>query len=331
MEFLQINNHTAAVEEIVPIETVESPTSDLHFINGNTIAMPMEQIKLNHLIPVFIKDNEPVISQIDFIETVLDAVKKVFPGERILKPVVRVSHPVKGRIPEAKDKPAIELQEYEKTVYYERAAFIIELPDIADVINGNHVCLTVGGIKNYSSDSLYNRKGADEHFKVFIGFQNKVCLNLSLWSDGFIGDLKVKTRAQLFNASYSLFASYDAVTHLGAIKRFENYSLTEQQFAHVIGRSRMYQNLPVELKEHIPALSFGDNLIGTICRDYYKDNSFCRMENGDINLWNLYNLFTGANKSSYIDTFLDRSVNAYQFIDNIRIALDNQGTNWFLN
>ena len=31
---------------------------------------------------------------------------------------------------------------------------------------------------------------------------------------------------------------------------------------------------------------------------------------GEINLWRLYNLFTGANKSSYIDRLLDRGVNA---------------------
>lgn len=28
------------------------------------------------------------------------------------------------------------------------------------------------------------------------------------------------------------------------------------------------------------------------------------VSNGEINLWNVYNLFTQANKSSYIDTFL---------------------------
>jgi len=331
METLQINNRPAVIEDVIPIETVESSANDLHFINANTLAMPIDQLKSHHLIPVFIKDNEPVISQFEFIETAIDAVKRVYPGEQVLSPIVRVSHPVKGRIPEAKDKPAMELQEYEKTIYYERAAFIIELPGITDVINGNRLCLTVGGIKNYSSDSLYNKKGVDEHFKVFIGLQVKCCLNLCVWSDGFIGDLKVKTKSQLSNAIYSLFASYDAVSHLGAIKRFENYSLTEQQFAHIIGRCRMYQNLPTEMKENIPALNFGDTLVGTICRDYYKDTSFCRMDNGDINLWNLYNLFTGANRASYIDTLLDRCVNAYQFIENIRIALDNQSTNWFLN
>jgi len=330
MELL-INNYPTSVVEIIQPHEVESSTSNMHFINANTIAMPVEQLRAHHLIPVFIKDNEPVISQFEFIETVVSAVKRVYPGESLLNPIVRVSHPVKGRIPEAKDKPAMELQEYEKTIYFERAAFIIELPGIADIIDGNRVCLTVGGIKNYSSDSLYNKKGVDENFKVFIGFQNKVCLNLCVTSDGFIGDLKVKTRAQLSNAIYSLFASYDAVSHLSSIKRFESYSLTEQQFAHLIGRCRMYQNLPVAMKENIPFLSFGDNQIGTICRDYYKDSSFCRTQSGDIGLWRLYNLFTGANKSTYIDNLIDRAVNAYEFVDNVCLALDGKSRSWFLN
>lgn len=47
-------------------------------------------------------------------------------GETILEPTVRLSHPITGRIPEAKDKPARELLEHEKTLFYERMAFLIE-------------------------------------------------------------------------------------------------------------------------------------------------------------------------------------------------------------
>ena len=37
---------------------------------------------------------------------------------------IRLSHLIKGRIPEAKLKIAQDLEEYEKTLYYERMAFI---------------------------------------------------------------------------------------------------------------------------------------------------------------------------------------------------------------
>ncbi|MCB0777912.1 MAG: DUF3871 family protein, partial [Chitinophagaceae bacterium] len=51
----------------------------------------------------------------------------------------------------------------------------------------------------------------------------------------------------------------------------------------------------------------------------------------DINLWKLYNLFTSANKSTYIDSFLDRSVNAFQFVEQVRKAVDEGAACWYLN
>ncbi|GLB53444.1 hypothetical protein NBRC110019_24850 [Neptunitalea chrysea] len=69
-----------------------------------------------------------------------------------------------------------------------------------------------------------------------------------------------------------------------------------------------------------------------MARDYYQDDSFCKSENGDINLWKLYNLFTQANKSSYIDTFLDRSNNAYSFSNSLLKALNGDNNyHWFLS
>jgi hypothetical protein len=60
-----------------------------------------------------------------------------------------VSHPVKGRIPEAKHKSASDLLEEEKTVYYERVMSTIEIPTIYRDINGNHLSLTVNGVRGY--------------------------------------------------------------------------------------------------------------------------------------------------------------------------------------
>jgi hypothetical protein len=93
----------------------------------------------------------------------------------------------------------------------------------------------------------------------------------------------------------------------------------------------MYQHLPKNLQKDIPLLLFGDNQLSSVCRDYYRDDSFCKNENGDINLWKLYNLFTSSNKSSYIDNFLEKSVNAFHFVNEIRWALENKNFNWFLN
>lgn len=318
------------IEEAQVIDEVTQSTTK-PFIQANTVESSLFKIKEKHIIPVFIKDNEPVISHSDFVETMQDVVSSVFHYETVYAPSIRLSHPIKGRIPEARNKPAQQLLEHEKTLYYERMAFVIEIPSIHDDVDGNMLSLTVGGVKAYNLDNLYNRKGADEHFKVFIGFQNKICTNLCVWSDGYAGDIKVKNLHQLRTAIYSILASYNAAMHLENLKQFSRYSITEQQFAQLIGRCRMYNYLPTALKGNIPQMSFGDQQLGIVCKDYYKDSSFCRMAEGTINLWRLYNLFTGANKSTYIDQFLDRSVNAFQFTEDIRSALDSKSSNWYLN
>ena len=89
--------------------------------------------------------------------------------------------------------------------------------------------------------------------------------------------------------------------------------------------------MPDNLRQDIPDMSFGDAQINSVCKDYYSDNSFCSNPDGSINLWKLYNLFTGANKSSYIDTFLDRSVNAFQLVNVLKDALYHKESCWYLN
>lgn len=299
-------------------------------IEANTSVVSLDEVRHQHIIPVFVKDNEPLISHGDFISATMDAISDTFRGERILYPQVRVSHPIKGRIPDAKDKPASQLQEREKTLYYERMIFAVEIPSISDTVGGNMLSLTVGGVKAYNLDNLYNRKGTDEHFKVFIGFQNKVCTNMCVWTDGYQSDLRVKNLDQLRMAIYLMLQTYNQSNLLHRVRALPEYTLTEQQFALLLGRCRMCQHLPNSTKQHIPPLLFGDTQLGAVCKDYYRDESFCRESDGSLNLWRLYNLFTGANKSSYIDTFLDRSVNALQFVEQVRSGLDGHGTNWYL-
>lgn len=309
-----------------------NPTSgNLSFITANTSVSTIRELKDKHLIPVFVKDNQPVISQADFVDLTGDIVKHIFPKEDIHQPLIRVSHPIKGRIPDAKDKPAHLLTEEEKTLYYERMAFIMEIPTISEDINGNRLSLTIGGIKAYNLDNLYSRKGAEEHFKIFIGFQNKVCTNLCISTDGFKSDLRVRSINELTDAIYSIIENYNAKLHLDQLQQLTKHSLTENQFAQLIGRARMYQHLPPKQKKHLQELNFGDTQLGMVVKDYYNDDAFCRDEDGSINIWKLYNLFTGANKTSYIDTFLDRGLNAYTFINSISSAIAKKESSWFLN
>lgn len=61
----------------------------------------------------------------------------------------------KGRIPSAVGKPAKEVQEHEKTLYYERMAFAMEIPSINDRITDNSLNLTIGGVRVYNLTNLH--------------------------------------------------------------------------------------------------------------------------------------------------------------------------------
>jgi hypothetical protein len=114
------------------------------------------------------------------------------------------------------------------------------------------------------------------------------------------------------------------------MQQWVDYSLTEEQFAQLVGKCRMFQYLPTEVKKTIPGMLFGDQQMGAVVRDFYRDQSFCKDSSGNINLWKLYNLFTGVNKSSYIDSFLDRSVNASAITEEVKSAIDGRYS-WYLN
>ena len=174
-------------------------------------------------------------------------------------------------------------------------------------------------------------KSSDQHFKVFIGFKNLVCTNLCVHTDGFLSDLRVRSIDVLYNSILSLLMDFNAVKMSQELQQFQQHELSEAQFAQVIGRCRMYRHMPDNLKLTIPEMNLGDAQINSVCKDYYSDNSFACNPDGSINLWRLYNLMTGANKSSYIDQFLGRSENAYSITRELMAALQNKSSCWFLN
>ena len=77
-----------------------------NFIEANTTSVAMEHLKNECTIPVFAKDNECTISHYEFINCTKEAVEDILNYNGILKPEIRVSHVIKGRVPTAIGKPA---------------------------------------------------------------------------------------------------------------------------------------------------------------------------------------------------------------------------------
>lgn len=320
-----------SVQPLLVSNNVNSEYIHKPFMEANTIQVEFNHLRNDCIIPVFSKDNEKTIAHQEFIDVVMNATLKMFPQHSISNPEIRVSHQIKGRTPDAIYKNAKDLLDNEKTVYYERMAFIIQIPSIVDTVNGNELALTLGGVRSYNLENLYNKK-TFEKFKFFIGFQNKVCCNLCVSSDGFVDEMRVGSYHELQEKVTAVISNYNAESHLEDMRSLSQQYLTEHQFAQLIGKSRLYQHLPKKDKATIPCLNFNDSHINTMAKDYYEDKNFCRAEDGNINLWNVYNLFTQANKSSYIDTFLDRNLNAFEFSKGLQKSLNgNHDYHWFLS
>ena len=300
-----------------------------NFIEANTIQVDLEHLKNECVIPVFAKDNESSISHYEFIKYTEDVITSVLSNSIQLKKEIRVSHMIKGRIPSAIGKPAKELLEHEKTLYYERMAFVIEIPEISQVINGNRLNLSIGGVRAYNLENLYGKKNI-ERFKVFIGYQNTVCLNLSIATDGLANSIRISSVGELKTKILELINGYDRKKHLEDLEDLGKHSINEHQFAGLVGRAKMYQYLSKEEKKDLFPLSITDSQITSIVRDYYSDIFFCSTD-GTINLWKLYNLITESIKSNYIDSSLERNASAFEFILYIAKSLKNGEPNWFLN
>lgn len=322
---------TTVFDQVITEQQMESTikTNNNRFIEANTQQVELSHLKKDCIIPVFAKDNESTIAHHEFIETIRSIAQQLYPNSAVLMPNIRTSHIVKGRIPSAIGKPAKELLEHEKTVYYERMAFMVELPDIFTFVNGHKLNLTVGGVRSYSEQNLFSKKNI-EKFKVFIGFKNMVCCNLCISTDGLKEDLRVSSVDELKMRTRELFISYDHEKHSEEMNSLQDLTINQEQFAHLIGKMKLYHHLEREKRFGIYDLSTTDSQITTIIKNYVEDKHFGVDNDGYINLWKLYNLFTESAKSNYIDNFLNRNCNSYGFVNHLADSLKNQKDSYFL-
>ena len=207
---------------------------------------------------------------------------------------------------------------------------MIEIPTIYETVNGNRLTLTIGGVRAYNHTNLYSKKTA-ERFKVFIGFTCKVCTNLCVSTDGYLSCLEVTNTNELYRAILELFNRYDPAKHIHLMQALGNSYLTEHQFCQLLGRMRLYQSLPQSLQKAIPRMLLTDSQINNVAKSYIQDENFSSL-GSDLSMWKFYNLLTGANKNSYIDSFLDRAYNATEMAIGINAALHGDDKyRWFID
>lgn len=309
---------------------MEQPKCGISFLEANTDSISMEDLTNKCVVPTW-ANQELTIAHQDFISCVHEAASDFYRGERLNMPDIRVSHIVRGRIPQALGKKASELLECEKTQFYQRLAFAFTIPTIVETVRGERLELCIGGVRNYSDLNLYRATKGIEKFSVFVGWRVRICSNQVLTGEGVKFNIEVTNTSELYRHVLELFHSFNPAKEIHLLQSLSDTYLTETQFAQVVGRMRMYQALSPGRQKQIPRLLITDSQINSVCRDFYSSEHFGVKDNA-ISLFDFHNLLTESNKSSYIDTYLNRAVNATEVsvgLNNVMQGLDNRYA-WFL-
>ena len=319
----------ADAEVVEPIAEVNTKQSSVSFLDANTNAVTLEELSASCVVPTW-GNQELTISHQDFISCVHEAASDFYKGETLNSPEIRVSHIVRGRTPDALGKKASELLESEKTQFYQRLAFAFTIPTIYETLNGQKLELCVGGVRNYSDLNLYRQTRGTEKFSIFVGWRVHICSNQILTGEGAKLSFEVMDVKDIYKNTMELLYSFIPAKDIHLMQTLSNTYLSETQFAQIVGRMRLYQALPQAQLRKIPRLLITDSQINNVCRDYYRNESF-GMRDNKISMFDFHNLITESNKSSYIDTYLQRAVNATDVAVGINNALHGDSKySWFI-
>lgn len=347
METQQQSNETTIVPIVGRIVSEETLGLDLpenedinaeghpNFIESNTQAITLEDLSTKCTVPTF-ADNTLTISHQNYMASVCKAAIEVF-GD--LTPIeCRVSHPIIGRIPSALHKKPSEVLDEEKTLFYQRLAWISHVKGLSRQVNGQTVFLTIGGTRAYNDDKLYGRQSAQK-FKVFVAWSVKVCSNQMIQTSGSSGTIECLTEADIYQKAYQLFAAFDPEKedNLRLLENLHTTRISQELFCSIVGRLRLYQALSTEQLKCLPSIEIGDQAVNAAVRGYAGDNpNFGIHEDGDgsISCWDLMNLLNEAIKATYIDRWVERNQACTDFAIGIQKAIngeDTEGYSWFLN
>ena len=318
-----------------PAEPEEETTGeDQHpnFIESNTQAITIEELATRCIVPTF-SDNSLTIAHQNAIAAVYKAAEDVF-GE-LTPPECRVSHAINGRVASAIHKPTKDLTDEEKTIFYQRLAFVAHVKSLSRIVAGQKIELTIGMCRAYNEDKLYSRK-SPEKMKIFVGWKVRVCSNLCLTCNGNSGTVEVLTEADIYMKALQLFRRFEPEKEdtLRLIENLHNTRVSESQFCYIIGRLRLYQALPTEVQRTLPTIEIGDQAVNAAVRGFVSNPNFGLKEGeGSISMFEMLQLFNEAIKQTYIDKWVDRNQNCTDFAIGIQKALlgnDSEGYSWFL-
>ena len=124
-------------------------------------------------------------------------------------------------------------------------------PDFHEYVSGRCIIITPA-VGCRLSAGCKEGKGSD--VPISSG-KNQVCTNLCVSTDGYKGDLKVSNLQQLTDQIYHIVKSYNQDKHLTMMSGLSNSKLTESQFAHLIGKTKLYNYVDKDFKSKLDEIN----------------------------------------------------------------------------
>ena len=320
--------HLLETDKVVQAEPQQNP-----FILGNTKEVDLSSLENDYLTPVFSRDNVETISHSETISTVLDAAQSFYQGEQFNTPLVRCSHEMKVRTRYGAGKLVESLGPEDTGSYLQRMMFLIEIPSISHVVNGNLLHLQIVGVHNYNEINLLGNSSQKQTFSIGVGFINTVCCNGLLKTDGCNLQIKVTNTADLYRYCMEIFSRYNYQQHLDQMKSLNETIIDVHTLAQFLGRARMAAALPNSMKSQLslPEFILPEAQLNSMIRDYYTDENFGGFGK-EITAWQFYQLLTNF-KNNYIDLAMPRTINAWDTTQGIvrSIRKEDPSWDWFIS
>ena len=320
--------------QIVSVEPLiaREEEAPLPFIEANSAAVSWKELTEESILPSY-ADGEIVVPHSHFIQAVVMAAHDALPQDTFGPVELRASHLTQGRIPSAIYKKTSELLESDKTKYWERICFCVQITSRQTNILGEGCTLTFGGCRSLQDINFHGRK-TSEVFQCYISYRAKICSNLMIsLQDGLKDRIEASGPAEIYAAAYQLFSQFNAEENLSSLDGLGRTRITVDQFTHLIGKLRYYSCLSTADKRELPfQIELGDSQVYAATRNFVNGH-FGLNGRDSVDLFQMLNCFNQASKSSYLHNFLLKNANCTELALGVQRSLEgvNHDYDWLLS
>ena len=322
----------AQIVSVEPFPVATEEEAPLPFIEANSAAVSWRELTEESILPSY-ADGEIVVPHSHFIQALVMAAHDALPQDTFGPVEIRASHLTQGRIPSAIYKKTSELLESDKTKYWERICFCVQITSRQTYILGEPATLTFGGCRSLQDINFHGRK-TSEVFQAYISYRAKICSNLMIsLQDGLKDKIEATGPAEIYAAAYQLFSQFNAVENLRSLDGLGRTRITVDQFTHLIGKLRYYNCLSTADKRELPfQIELGDSQVYAATRNFVNGH-FGLNGRDSVDLFQMLNCFNQASKSSYLHNFLLKNANCTELTLGVQRSLEgtNHDYDWLLS